>query len=48
MNRLVLSGESLAHNLETVREWVSGHGGTLTVVTKALCGHENYLRALLE
>ena len=44
----MLSGESLAHNLKTVREWVSGHGGTLTVVTKALCGHETYLRALLE
>lgn len=27
---------------------MSGHGATLTVVTKALCGHEMYLRALLE
>lgn len=46
MNRLTINLDALAHNYETIHRWVSRHGGSLTVVTKALCGHEDLLRAL--
>ncbi len=46
MNRLTINLEALQHNHETVQRWVSAHGGSLVVVTKALCGHEDVLRAL--
>ena len=46
MNRLTINLEALRHNYETVRRWVNAHGGSLVVVTKALCGHEDVLRAL--
>ena len=46
MNRITLDLEALSHNLETVHRWVNAHGATLTVVTKALCGHGPTLAAL--
>ncbi len=46
MNRITIDLEALGHNLRAVNEWVTGHGATLTVVTKALCGHEESIRGL--
>ncbi len=46
MNRITLDLDALQHNLNVIRGWVSGHGATLTVVTKAVCGHEETLKAL--
>jgi len=46
MNRLTIDLSALRHNYQTIRGWVESHGATLTVVTKALCGHEGVLRAL--
>lgn len=48
MNHITIDLEALGHNLTTIRGWVEGHGATLTVVTKALCGHEDTLRGLAE
>jgi ornithine racemase len=48
MNRLTIDLTALRHNYETVLRWVKGHGGRLTVVTKALCGHKGVFRALTE
>ncbi len=46
MNRITLDLDALQHNLNVVRGWVAGHGASLTVVTKAVCGHEETLSAL--
>ena len=46
MNRVTLDTEALHHNLSTVHGWVRAHGAKLTVVTKALCGFPEALRAL--
>ena len=44
MNRLIINLQALQHNYNTVHSWITNHGGNLTVVTKALCGHEDTLR----
>lgn len=46
MNRLTIDLEALRHNHRVVSDWVEMHGGRLTVVTKALCGHAGLLCAL--
>ncbi len=46
MNRLLIDLDALRHNYRVVSSWVKQHGGSLTVVTKALCGHADLLRAL--
>jgi len=46
MNRLVINLRALHHNIETIDGWVKGHGATWTLVTKALCGHVDTIRAL--
>ncbi len=46
MNQLTVNLEALKHNYLTVLDWVTQHGGQLTVVTKALCGHPQLLEAL--
>jgi predicted amino acid racemase len=46
MNRITIDVDALAHNYRTVQGWVEKHGATLTVVTKALCGHTESLKAL--
>lgn len=38
--------DALQQNLSVVRGWIADHGATLTVVTKALCGHGEMLEAL--
>ncbi len=48
MNRVTIDLDALDHNLETVSRWVRGHEGSLTVVTKALCGHRETLQALFD
>jgi predicted amino acid racemase len=48
VNRVIIDLEALAHNLEVVQRWTAAHGAGLTVVTKALCGHEATIRALLD
>lgn len=45
MNRLTINLDALRHNYETVLRWITSHGGHLTVVTKALCGHPAVLHA---
>jgi len=46
MNQLTIDLAALHHNYETIRRWIESHGGQLTVVTKALCGHTGLLEAL--
>lgn len=46
MNRVTVDLEALDHNLRTVNRWVRGAGASLTVVTKALCGHPDTIEAL--
>lgn len=46
MNRVTIDLEALDHNLRTVNRWVRGAGASLTVVTKALCGHHDTIEAL--
>jgi ornithine racemase len=48
VNRVTLNVDALRHNLETVSGWVRGHGASLTVVTKALCGNEQAVRSVLD
>ncbi|MEA3409870.1 MAG: alanine racemase [Candidatus Eisenbacteria bacterium] len=48
MNRITIDLDALQHNLNVIRDWVGEHGATLTVVTKALCGHRETLKALRE
>ena len=37
---LIIDVAVVRHNLEMIEQWVSKHGASLTVVTKALCGHQ--------
>lgn len=46
MNRLLIDLDVLHQNYRVVSDWITQHGGSLTVVTKALCGHAELLRAL--
>ena len=48
MNRITIDVDALAHNYRTVSGWVEKHGASLTVVTKALCGHSESLEALAD
>jgi len=48
VNCITIDLDALDHNLKTIRSWVEAHGATLTVVTKALCGHRETLRGLAE
>lgn len=48
MNRITIDVDALGHNYRTVQGWVEKHGATMTVVTKALCGHRESLQALAE
>jgi predicted amino acid racemase len=46
MNRLVINLRALQHNIQTIDTWVRRHGATWTLVTKALSGHVDTIRAL--
>jgi len=46
MSRLVINLRALHHNIETIDGWIKNHGATWTLVTKALCGHVDTIRAL--
>jgi len=46
MSRLVINLRALHHNIETIDGWIKNHGATWTLVTKALCGHVDTVRAL--
>ena len=46
MNAVTIDLEALRHNLEVVNRWVRGADASLTVVTKALCGHQEVVKAL--
>lgn len=46
MNRLVININALCDNLKFLSEIMEKHGATWTVVTKALCGHEDTIKAL--
>lgn len=48
MNTVVINPQALRQNFETVKTWVERHGASLTVVTKALCGHMESIRILAE
>jgi len=46
MNCVTIDLNALHQNLRTISGWLEGHGASWTVVTKALCGHPQTLRAL--
>jgi len=46
MNRVTVNLNALQHNLQRIRERMEHHGASWSVVTKALCGHTETLRAL--
>jgi len=46
VNRLVINLQALHHNIETIDGWIKNHGATWTLVTKALSGHLDTIRAL--
>lgn len=46
MNRLLIDLEALHHNVRTVDRWVSDHGASWSLVTKAMCGFPDALRGL--
>lgn len=46
MNKVRIDLHALHHNLRRIRELMSARGSAWTVVTKALCGHEDTVRAL--
>ena len=48
MNTVVINPQALSQNFQTVKTWVERHGASLTVVTKALCGHIESIRMLGE
>lgn len=48
MNTVVINPQALRQNFQAVKHWVERHGATLTVVTKALCGHMDAIRILNE
>ncbi len=46
MNRVIINLESLRHNMEAVDRLMNGYGASWSVVTKALCGHADTIKAL--
>ncbi len=46
MNRLIINLERLQENIQQVDSWIQDHGASWTLVTKALCGHAETLKAL--
>jgi predicted amino acid racemase len=46
MNRILLNLDAIYENLATIGNWMDNHGASWTVVTKALCGHKETLKAL--
>jgi predicted amino acid racemase len=48
VNRLVIDFDALHHNIRTVDKWVLDHGASWSLVTKAMCGHEDVLQGLAE
>jgi len=46
VNRLVINLQALHHNIQTIDGWVKDHGASWTLVTKALSGHVDTIRAL--
>lgn len=46
MNRILINLDAIHENLETIGGWMEQHGAGWTVVTKALCGHRETLKAL--
>ena len=46
MNRLLIDLEALHHNVRTVDRWVSAHGASWSMVTKAMCGFPDVLEGL--
>jgi len=46
MNKLTIDADALRHNIQTINRWVTEHGASWTLVTKALCGHHETLAAL--
>ncbi|MFO7650338.1 MAG: alanine racemase [bacterium] len=46
MTRLVINLRALQHNIEAIDGWIKKHGATWTLVTKAVCGHVDTIRAL--
>lgn len=46
MSKVTINMQAIRHNLSQVHAWVRTHGASLTVVTKALCGHEGVLEQL--
>ncbi len=46
MNRIVINLQALHHNIRTIDGWLRDHGAQWTLVTKALSGHVDTLRAL--
>ncbi len=46
MNRVTIDLQGLRHNIRVIRSWMKKHEATWTIVTKALCGHTDTLRAL--
>jgi predicted amino acid racemase len=48
MNRIIIDSEAIRENYLKVKQWVSEHGASITVVTKALCGHLGTIRTLAD
>lgn len=48
MNRLLINTEAILHNHNYIRRLVGMHDSSLTVVTKALCGHTGAVKALVD
>lgn len=48
MNRLCINMEALQNNISRINEIVSARGGTWTLVTKVLCGHEDILNEIIK
>jgi len=46
LNRLVIDLNALHHNIRKIDQWVLGHGASWSLVTKAMCGHEEVLQGL--
>jgi ornithine racemase len=47
LNRLCINLDALRNNLSRIESIVSGRGGSWTLVTKVLCGHEDILEAVI-
>lgn len=48
MNRILIDSKAIRDNYLKVKGWLDDHGASLTVVTKALCGHLETIKALAE